>query len=260
MPFTPTIWADGPGGGTPITAAELNRIEAGIDGATDSAEAAIPAAIVNAKGDLIVATAADAVARLGVGSNGQVLTADSAAAAGVKWAAATGGSGVPTGGTTGQVLAKASNTDGDVEWVDAAGGGGSGGWGTIYKADDLNTMLVGTMTKSVITVNISPDFVEALYVQGADTETRNLAMTVSASVAGNITMWWRYATEGVSFDYFQVWIDGAQVGVNMGGTDTHSFLQFAVTAGSHSFELRYRKDNVGAGGIDGAHLYGIAIP
>lgn len=30
MSFSPKTWVDGSGGGTPITAAELNRIEAGI--------------------------------------------------------------------------------------------------------------------------------------------------------------------------------------------------------------------------------------
>lgn len=43
------------------------------------------------KGDLYVATAAGTIIRLGVGSNDQVLTADSAVAAGIKWAAAAGG-------------------------------------------------------------------------------------------------------------------------------------------------------------------------
>ena len=49
---------------------------------------AIPASLIDAKGDVIVGTAADTAARLGVGSDGQVLTADSAQASGVKWAAA----------------------------------------------------------------------------------------------------------------------------------------------------------------------------
>lgn len=49
---------------------------------------AIQNTIVDAKGDLITATAADTPARLAVGSNGQILTADSTTATGLKWAAA----------------------------------------------------------------------------------------------------------------------------------------------------------------------------
>jgi hypothetical protein len=63
---------------------------------------AIQNAIVDAKGDLIAATAADTPARLAVGTNGQILTADSSAATGIKWAApaSTGGMTlINTGGT-----------------------------------------------------------------------------------------------------------------------------------------------------------------
>ena len=47
---------------------------------------AIQNAIVDAKGDLISATAADTPARLGVGTNNQVLMVDSTTATGLKWA------------------------------------------------------------------------------------------------------------------------------------------------------------------------------
>jgi hypothetical protein len=56
-----------------------------------NANAAIAKTIVDAKGDLIGATAADTPARLAVGTNGQVLTADSTAATGLAWATAGGG-------------------------------------------------------------------------------------------------------------------------------------------------------------------------
>lgn len=50
-----------------------------------------PLTILDAKGDLITATAADTPARLAVGTNGQVLMADSSTSTGLKWGTAASG-------------------------------------------------------------------------------------------------------------------------------------------------------------------------
>ena len=59
-------WEDYPATTTPITEAALEWMESGIAAAAATADAAIAKAIVDAKGDLIVATAADTVARKAV--------------------------------------------------------------------------------------------------------------------------------------------------------------------------------------------------
>ena len=52
---------------------------------------AVNPTIIDAKGDILTATAADTPARLAVGTNGQTLVADSSTATGLKWATAAGG-------------------------------------------------------------------------------------------------------------------------------------------------------------------------
>lgn len=76
---------------------------------------AIQNAIVDAKGDLIAASAADTPARLPVGTNGQLLTADSTAATGLAWTTISASSPLTTKGdlftysTTNARLAVGSN-------------------------------------------------------------------------------------------------------------------------------------------------------
>lgn len=102
MAYSPQTWTDGV---SKLNATRMTVIETGIDdahtladAAQATADAAIAETVVNAKGDLLVATAADTVGRLAVGSNDQVLTADSAQASGVKWA--TPATSVPAGSIT----------------------------------------------------------------------------------------------------------------------------------------------------------------
>ena len=74
--------------GTTIVAADMNKNFADIETFVNTTPGVVQKDIVDAKGDLIVATSADAVSRLAVGTNNYVLTADSGEGTGLKWAAA----------------------------------------------------------------------------------------------------------------------------------------------------------------------------
>jgi len=81
-----TSFVDLKGGTTGQVLAKASNTDLDYSWVAQDDSNAIQNAIVDAKGDLIAATAADTPARLAVGTNGQVLTADSTAATGIKWA------------------------------------------------------------------------------------------------------------------------------------------------------------------------------
>lgn len=79
----------------------------------------IPESIIDAKGDLIVGTAADTADRVAVGTDGFVLTADSGEAEGVKWASVASVTWPPASITyaqTGKTLTVSRNATGGSSW------------------------------------------------------------------------------------------------------------------------------------------------
>ncbi len=110
-----TSMADLLGGTTGQILSKTSNTDMDFTWVTTDDTNAIQNAIVDAKGDLIAATAADTPARLAVGTNGQVLTADSTAATGLKWASA---------GASGKVLqvvqatTTTSTTSTSTTWAD----------------------------------------------------------------------------------------------------------------------------------------------
>lgn len=75
MPYSPTSWVNDV---TKLNATHMNNIESGIVNAVDGT-------LLDAKGDIIAASAADTPAKVTIGANDTVFVADSAQAAGVKW-------------------------------------------------------------------------------------------------------------------------------------------------------------------------------
>jgi len=95
-----TVAAGVPSWATP-TVGDITEVQAGTGISVASGTGPIPvitntvATTIDAKGDLIVGTGADTFARLAVGTNGQVLTADSSEATGLKFATPSAGSSGP---------------------------------------------------------------------------------------------------------------------------------------------------------------------
>jgi hypothetical protein len=86
-----TAFIDLKGGTTGQVLAKASGTDLDFSWVAQDDSNAIQNAIVDAKGDLIAATANDTPARLAVGTNGHVLTADSTEATGIKWSAPTAG-------------------------------------------------------------------------------------------------------------------------------------------------------------------------
>ena len=96
--------------GTTIVAADMNENFDDVEAFVNSTPGVIQNDIVDVKGDIIAATAADTVSRLAAGTDTYVLTADSGEATGLIWAA-------PTTGDITAVVAGTRTLAGVDQWV-----------------------------------------------------------------------------------------------------------------------------------------------
>ena len=176
--------------------------------------AAIQETIVDAKGDLIVGTGADAVARLAVGTNGHTLVADSSVSpTGLKWAAPA--SGVPANA---------------VDRVETNQFTGSTTYTDLTTSGPAVTVTTGTKALVIITA--------ALYAQGSLQQAR---MTYAVSGATTIA-----ASDDVCLLIRQTGSDNNQpIRASAASVAT-------LTAGSNTFTAKYRWD--GSGEVQQAHF------
>ncbi len=69
----------------PTGSVSSTTVQAAIAEVSGDADGAIPKSLIDAKGDVVVGSAADTAARLPVGTNGQFLVADSSTSTGLVW-------------------------------------------------------------------------------------------------------------------------------------------------------------------------------
>jgi len=143
--------------GTTIVAADMNTNFDDIESFVNTTPGVVQIDIVNAKGDIVAATAADAVSRLAVGTDTYVLTADSGEATGLIWAApttgditgVTAGTNISGGGTSGTVTVNLAvdaavdmGTDGS--GVDVTFHSATAGDNMLWDASDEKLVITGT--------------------------------------------------------------------------------------------------------------------
>ncbi len=125
--------------------------------------------VLTTKGDIYAATAAYTPARLGVGSNNQVLTADSSTSTGLKWA-------TPSGGKIVQVVTATGTTDTTIAT-------------TTFTDTNLSATITPTSASSTIVV---------VFSQCVDIFKNTGQYIASMRLMRNSTSIWELAADGLS--------------------------------------------------------------
>jgi hypothetical protein len=116
---------------TAISSTELGYLDGVTSSVQTQLDAKVAKSLVDAKGDIIAATAADTVARLAVGTNGQVLTAASGETTGLQWATPSAGANFTLLNAGGTSLSGSSTTVSGISgqerlWIYVSGASANG--------------------------------------------------------------------------------------------------------------------------------------
>lgn len=208
LPYpSPSDSADVPGDMQALAEAVESGLSAKAASAHNHDAAYVAKSIVDAKGDLLVGTADNTVGVIGAGSNGQVLTVNSATASGLSWA--TVGSFSPAGSITG---GGSSNT---TSYTTLGGG---------------PAVTVTTGTSALVIVSCS-FFVWANNAGGAVSGFASFAVSGATTLAANDSRAARVRSANISSN-------------NTGGlVSTYATLLTGLTPGSNTFTMQFRADD-----------------
>ena len=219
----------------------------------------IPESIVDAKGDIVTATAADTPARLAVGTNNQTLIADSAQATGLKYAngsvatltakgdllTATAANtisrlGVGANGTT--LVADSSEATG-LKWATPAGGVTSGSNFVVTEETTTSTSYTDLATSQAVTLTTGTKAL-VIITSGMYNTQANLYVNMSFAVSG--------ASSVAASD------DNCLRLGYMGAGVSHRASSVAVltglTAGSNTFTAKFKTQS-GTSGFNQRYLF-----